>query len=71
MNLTKIANILIQLRKDCDAAPKNAKGAINGSRLNSMCSKAKAAIVEAGDDEHSARSMVLQVTEKYMARSCK
>jgi len=67
----QIANILIQLLKDCEAAPKNAKGAINGSRLGSMTNKAKTAIVAAGDDEYSARCMVNEATEKYMSRSCK
>jgi len=68
---TEIANILIKLVKDCETAPKNAKGAINGKRLNAMTDKAIDAIVTAGDDKHSARSMVTEATEKFMARSCK
>lgn len=61
----KIAKALLVTKKALEDAPKNAKGKVNGRRISSIAGVAKAAIMEAGEDEMSARSMVIELIEPY------
>lgn len=60
-----IAKALLIAKRELEAAPKNAKGKVNGHRIGSIAKVAKAAIMAAGEEELSARSMVIQLIEPY------
>lgn len=65
MNLQAQADALFKMDAELKAAPKNAKGKINGNRFNAIVQRCVVAIWKSGEAVEDARAMAKEIWAKY------
>ena len=65
MNLQAQTNALFKMDAELKAAPKNAKGKINGNRFNAIVHRCVMAIHNDGEKIEDARAMAKEIWIKY------